>query len=296
MVDRVDQWRLFVAVATLGSFAAAARAERRSPQAVTRAIAALETRIGTRLLHRTTRSVSLTSEGARYLERSRRAIAELDALEAGDESATVRGTLSMTAPTLFGRLHVLPVVESFLRVHEAVDVRLLLVDRVVSLAEEGVDLAIRIGKLPDSSLRATKLGEVRSVLCASPAYIERAGLPRSPDDLSRHACIAFTGTTPIPDRWSFPRPGNRDVSVRVRPRLIVDDGQAAIDAAIAGLGIVRLFSYQVDRAIGEGRLRTVLAKREPRPAPVHLVHLPGIQARVATAFIDHGLEQLRARI
>jgi DNA-binding transcriptional LysR family regulator len=294
-MDRVDEWRLFAAVATRRSFAAAARAEGRSPQAVTRSIAALEARLGTRLLNRTTRSVSLTSEGERYLERSRRLVAEFDALEAapGEDQAALRGMLTVTAPVLFGRLHVLPVAADFLASHPAVDLRLTLVDRVVSLAEEGVDLAVRIGALPDSSLRALPVGQVRLVVCASPAYLARAGTPKSPTDLAGHACISFAGTTPIPDRWAFAR---REKGVAVRARLMVNSGEAAIDAAVRGLGLVRLLSYQVDQLVAERALRVVLAAFEPPPVPVQLVHLPGVQARVAVAFAAAAAPLLRERL
>src|SRR6185295_15988425 len=173
-MDRTEEWRVFVAVAGRRSFAEAARALRRSPQAVTRSVAALEQRLGARLLNRTTRSVSVTSEGERFLERGRRVLAELDALESTpDATAPLAGRLSVTAPVLFGQLHVAPLVGAFLAQHPALDARLLLVDRVVSLAEEGIDLAVRIGPLPDSSLRARQVGQVRWVVCASPSYLSR---------------------------------------------------------------------------------------------------------------------------
>lgn len=293
-MDRVDEWRVFVAVASRQSFAGAARALARSPQAVTRAVAALETRLGTRLLNRTTRSVSLSSEGERYLERGRRALAEFDALEAPvDANAALGGTLSITAPVLFGQLHVLPVVTAFLARHPSIEVRLMLLDRVVALAEEGLDVGVRIGDLPDSALRSRLVGHVRTVVCASPEYLARAGVPRAPDALARHDCIAFTGTSPILDRWSFPGGGRRERSVAVRARLRVNSAQAAIDAALAGVGVARVLSYQVDRLVADGRLRVLLQRFEPPPLPVHLVWLPGVQPRAATAFIDFAHKALR---
>ena len=296
-MDRIDEWRVFVTVATHLSFTRAARALGRSPQAITRAVAALETRVGTRLLNRTTRAVSLSSDGERYLVRSRRALVELDALEARpDASAALRGTLAVTAPVLFGQRHVMPVVDELLRANPELDARVSLLDRVVSLAEEGFDLGVRIGGLPDSSLRASRVGSVRAVVCASPAYLRRRGLPRSPDDLSTHDCIAFAGTTPTADRWTFPRPGGRDRSIAVRARVIVNVGQAAIDAALAGLGLVRVLSYQVDRLVREKKLRIVLAEHEGAPVPVHVVHLPGVQSRAASAFVELASERLRARL
>src|SRR5499427_2996358 len=271
-MDRTEEWRAFVAVAGRRSFVEAARALRRSPQAITRAVAALEGRLGARLLNRTTRSVSVTGDGERYLERGRRLLAELDALEsAPDARAPLAGRLAVTAPVLFGQLHVAPLVRAFLQQHPEVEARLLLVDRVVSLAEEGVDLAVRIGPLPDSSLRARLLGQVRWVVCASPAYLSRAGVPRAPEALARHTCISVDAGSPLADHWTFPRPGDRDRSVHLRPRLIVNTAQAGIDAAVAGLGIVRVLSYQVARALADKKLRLVLEPFAPPPVPIHFL-------------------------
>jgi len=287
-MDRSEEWRIFVAVASQKSFADAARQLGKSPQAITRAVAALESRLGTRLLNRTTRSVSLSSAGERLLERSRRVIADLDALEAFDESPELRGTLTITAPVQFGQLHVAPIVRTFLGKHAGASVRLLLLDRVVALAEEGIDLAVRIGDLPDSALLAQKVSEVRAVVVGSPAYLERAGTPRSLEALAKHTTIAFSTTTPVPDRWSF---GPR--SIAVAPRLIVNTAQAAIDAALAGMGLTRVMSYQVAKLVEAGKLRTVLVSSEPPPVPVHLVSLPGIQPRIARAFVDLAVPALR---
>ena len=296
-MDRLEEWRIFITVAGRRSFAQAARALGRSPQSITRAVAALEERLGTRLLHRTTRSVSLTSDGERYLERSRRALAEMDALELADEAdAPLTGRLSVTAPVLFGQLHVAPVLGELLARHPRLDARLELYDRVVSLADEGLDIGVRIGALPDSALRARVVGQVRAVLCASPGYLRRAGVPRSPEALARHDCIAFTGTTPIADRWAFARAGSRERTVAVRPRLVVNTGQAAIDAARAGLGIVRVLSYQIDREVADKELQVILRAYEPPPAPVHLLQLPGRPGRAATAFVELAAERLAARL
>ena len=286
-MDRSEEWRIFVEVASRGSFVAAARKLGRSPQAITRAIASLEWRLGTRLLNRTTRAVSLSHDGERYLERARRVVAELDALEAPPDTE-LRGTLSITAPVLFGQLHVVPVVSAFLAKHDAINVRLALLDRVVSLAEEGVDLAIRIGELADAALLARRLGEVRTVIVASPAYLEAHGTPRTPDALAKHACISFLGAA---DRWPV---GGK--SIRIAPRLVVNAGQAAIDAALAGLGLTRVLSYQVDRLVAQERLRIVLASAEPAPEPVQLLSLPGVQPRIASAFADYATAQLRKRL
>jgi DNA-binding transcriptional LysR family regulator len=296
-MDRLDEWRVFVTVASRRSFAQAARTLGRSPQAVTRAVAALEARLGTRLLHRTTRSVSLTDDGERYLGRGRALLAEFEALESGGAAdAPLAGRLALTAPLLFGQLHVLPVLTAFLAAHAQVDARLLLVDRVVSLAEEGVDVAVRVGPLPDSALRARLIGHVRSLVVASPDYLARAGVPRTVEALGRHPCIAFTGMAPIADRWSFPRPGRRERTVVVHPRLVVNSGQAAIDAAVAGLGIVRVLSYQVAALLQAGRLQRLLRASESPPVPVHFVQLPGAQTRTAAAFVDFALPRLRQRL
>ena len=295
-MDRSEEWRVFVAVAGRRSFVEAARALRRSPQAITRAVAALEQRLGVRLLNRTTRSVSVTGEGELYLERGRRVLAEMDALEsAPDTRAPLVGRLSITAPVLFGQLNVAPLVCAFLQQHPGVDARLLLVDRVVSLAEEGIDLAVRIGSLPDSSLRARLVGQVRWVVCASPAYLSRAGIPRAPEALARHACISFDAGSPVADRWSFPRGGGRERSVAFRPRLIVNTAQAGIDAAIAGLGIVRVLSYQVERPLAEKKLRLILEAFAMPPVPIHILQLPGVPNRLAAAFVDFAAARLRAR-
>ncbi|MGH6837167.1 MAG: LysR substrate-binding domain-containing protein, partial [Methylocella sp.] len=202
---RPEALTIFIAVAEQESFAEAARQLNRSPAAVTRAVAALEDHLRSRLLNRTTRSVSLTDAGTRYLESCRRLLAAYDELEALNfgESVEPRGVISITAPQMFGRLHVLPLVRSFLDRYVQVDVRLLLLDRVVSLVDEGLDLGVRLGHLPDSSLRAVRVGEVRRAIYASPEYLARNGVPRTPHDLANHRVIACTATTPIADRWSL---------------------------------------------------------------------------------------------
>lgn len=295
-MDRVDEWRIFTAVAGLRSFSAAARSLGRSPQAITRAIAALEQRLGTRLLNRTTRSVSLSGDGERYLVQSRRALAEFDMLETIDAKAELRGTLSVTAPVLFGQLHVAPVVGTFLDRHPAVDARVVWLDRVVSLADEGIDLGVRIGALPDSALLGRLLGHVRTVVCASPAYLDEAGTPRTPEALAKHACIGFGATSRLLERWTFPGDRGRERAVTVRARLTVNTAQAAIDAAVAGRGLTRVLSYQIDRLVAARQLRIVLGGFEPPPVPVHLVHLPGVQPRVALAFAEHAATALAKRL
>lgn len=288
-MDRIEEWRLFLAVAHASSFVKAARELGKSPQAATRAIAALEERLKTRLFHRTTRAVTLTDEGERMRERARRALAEIELLERPVDEGQLRGVVSITAPALFGQLHVLPIVTELLALHPELDARLVLLDRVVSLAEEGIDAGVRIGELPDSALRVRLVGHVRQMLCASPAYLERAGRPKNAAALAKHACIAFSATTPFQDRWQL-----GDITVTVRPRLTTPSGPAAIDAARAGVGIVRVLSYQVAAPIAAGELVPVLERHDSGPIPVHLVQLPGPATRAASAFVDLAYVRLKA--
>jgi len=296
-MDRLDAVTIFVAVAEQGSFAEAARHLSRSPASVTRAVAALEERLRVRLLNRTTRSVSLTDAGLRYLESCRRLLGAYDELEALNvgERVEPRGTINVTAPAMFGRLHVLPVVRSFLDRHPKVDIRLLLLDRVVSLVDEGLDLGVRLGPLPDSSLRAVRVGEVSRAVYASPEYIARHGVPRTPHDLGNHGVIACTTVTPIAERWTFH--GQRGVStVAVKPRLIVNSTDAAVDAALDGLGLTCIMTYQADPHAAAGRLQAVLVEHQPPPSPIHIVHPAGrhLPAKVRL-FLDHAAEGLRKK-
>jgi DNA-binding transcriptional LysR family regulator len=297
MQDRLDALTIFVAVAEQQSFAEAARQLGRSPASVTRALAALEERLQTRLLNRTTRSVALTDAGLRYLESCRRLLATYDELEAVNfgEGVQPRGWISVTAPTMFGRLHVLPLVRTFLGAYPQVDVQLLLLDRVVSLVDEGLDLGVRIGQLPDSSLQAIRVGQVRRVVCASPQYFARHGVPATPHDLSGLSVVACTAVTPIPERWSFYGPSGV-TSIAVTPRLVVNTTAAAVDAALGGLGVACLQSYQAEPHVAAGRLQTVLARYEPPPSPIHIVHPEGrhLPAKVRL-FLDHAAEGLRRK-
>jgi DNA-binding transcriptional LysR family regulator len=297
MQDRFDALTIFVAVAERQSFAEAARQLSRSPASVTRAVAALEERLQTRLFNRTTRSVALTDAGVRYLDGCRRLLATYDELEAVKfaERAEPRGWINITAPVMFGRLHVLPLVRSFLGDYPQVDVRLLLLDRVVSLVDEGLDLGFRVGQLPDSSLRAVHVGQVRRVVCATPQYIARHGLPSTPRDLRNHAVVACTAVTPIADRWSFRGPSGV-TSVAVLPRLVVNTTAAAVDAALDNLGFTCILSYQVESHIAAGRLQTLLVEYEPPPAPIHILHPAGrhLPARIRL-FLDHAADGLRRK-
>jgi DNA-binding transcriptional LysR family regulator len=257
-------------------------------------VAALEERFGQRLFNRTTRALSLTEAGEKLLERGRRLLAEYDdmsdALQGGDAP---RGVLTLTAPVMFGRLHIMPIVRDFLHEHPGIDVNLMLFDRVVSLVEDGIDLGLRIGKLPDSSLIAVRVGAVRRVLVASPDYLARAGVPGDPAGLADHAFIAVVGAAPPPSHWSLG--AEEDKTIRFRPRLTVNSVDAALDAATAGLGIVRLFSYQVADAVAQGRLVRILQDFEPPAAPIHLVRPPGRAPRKVVLFIETAADALRAK-
>jgi DNA-binding transcriptional LysR family regulator len=300
-MDRLDELAIFVAVAEQGSFVAAARRLGRSPSAVTRAVAALEDRLAVRLFNRTTRSVATTDAGARYLDLCRRALGEFEALElsAASERRVPAGRLTLTAPEMFGRLHLLPIAQDFMRDYPKVGVSLLLLNRIVSFVDEGIDLGIRIAHLPDSSLRAIQVGTVRRVLCASPAYLARRGAPATPHDLAAHDCIAVSGAVAggaVPaDRWSFGG-GKKTAAVAVTARLVVNTVQAALDAAVAGGGLVHVLSYQAAPLEETGALRRVLAGWEPPPIPVHIVHPEGrYLAPTIRLFIDRAAAALRGR-
>ena len=288
---------IFVAVAERQSFAEAARQLGRSPPSVTRTIAALEQRLQTRLFNRTTRSVALTDAGASYLESCRRLLADYEEIEAVNfgERVEPRGRINVTAPVMFGRLHVLPLVQSFLDQYSEVNLRLLLVDRVVSLVDEGLDLGVRIGQLPDSSLRANRVGQVRRIVCATPEYIACHGAPATPRDLGGHSLVACTAVTPIPDRWPFHAPGGV-ISISVTPRLVVNTTAAAVDAALGHLGLTCVRSYQAEPHMADGRLQTVLVDYEPPPSPIHIVHPEGryLSPKIRL-FLDHVAEGLRRK-
>lgn len=262
----------FVAVCETESLTAAARRLGLSLSVMSRQIAALETRLGARLLYRTTRSISLTDAGSRYLERARRILADLEEAEraAQSERAEPWGRLSVTAPLIFGRLHVAPLLARLVERHPDVTVELSLSDRFVNLVEEGHDLAIRIGHLPDSQLIARRFGETRRALVASPAYLEKASAPLHPADLVKFATIAFMPIAP-PFDWHFAEAG-ADLGIRLAPRFVTNSGDTAIALALDGAGIARVLYYQVRGAIAGGRLLEVLAPFAPEPMPIHAVY------------------------
>jgi DNA-binding transcriptional LysR family regulator len=294
-MDRFETMRAFVAVAEAASFAGAARQLGQSPPAVTRAVAALEERIGARLLHRTTRSVRLTDAGARYLGDAKRILAELDEAEASAAGAHAapRGQLGLTAPVMFGRMYVAPLLLDFLARFPAVSARVMFADRLVDLMEEGLEVAVRIAHLEDSSLTAVRVGEVRRVICASPKFLAVNGRPRRPADLAGAAIVSFA-TGPVPDAWVFTKGGAVE-SLHPAARLSANSNDVTIAAAEAGAGFVRALSYQVAPQLSGGTLEIVLADYEEPPLPIHIVHIAGRRASARLrAFVDFAVERLRA--
>ena len=290
-MDRIDAMQAFLAVADLEGFAPAARRLGLSPSAVTRLIAALEERLGARLLQRTTRSVALTDAGQRYLARVRRILADVEEAEASiqDERTRPSGRLVVSAPIGFGRLHVSPVMSKYLKRYTEVSGELRLTDHMINLIEDGVDLAVRIGHLPDSSLVARQVGEMRRVVVASPGYLKARGEPKTPEAIASHQTVQFGATAASLD-WRFVREG-RDIRTASVPRLITNSADAAIQYAVKGGGLTRVMAYQAADALKRGRLKIVLAKFEQSPLPIHVVYPTSrlLSAKVR-AFIDLVLE------
>jgi DNA-binding transcriptional LysR family regulator len=293
----MNKWHamtVFVKVSELKSFAEAGRQFHMSPPAVSRIISALEAEIGARLLVRTTRSVKLTEAGERYFVDSRRIladVAEADSAAAGAYRKPT-GTLSVTAPALFGTQFVVPIMTDYLDQYPDVTGRSLFIDRVINIVEEDVDVAIRIGHLPDSGFAATQVGKVRRVICGSPAYFEKWGVPTTPTDLLKHRIVATTNAWASLD-WRFGC--QRKTSVHVSPRLLCSNNEAAITAAVDGWGLTRVLSYQIVSLLDEGKLQTVLSDFEEEALPIHVVHPDG---RLASAkvrkFVDLSVAHLRA--
>ena len=294
-MDRFHLMSVFVAVAEEESFAAAARRLGLSPPPVTRAVATLEEHLGIKLLTRTTRFVRATDAGLRYLESARRILVEVDAADedAAGVHAAPRGQLAVTAPVLFGSMFVMPGIVDYLERYPDVSVSALFLDRVVNLLEEGMDVGVRIGALPDSTMRAIPVGHVRRVVCAAPEYLKRHGKLKQPSQLARHTILAASPVSPTIE-WRF-ADGRKGVSVKVQPRLTVTSNEAAIQAALLGFGVTRLMSYQIATHLAAGRLQRVLADSEPPPLPIHVLHR---EARHASAkvrsFVDLLVERLRA--
>ena len=294
-MDRFLAMQVFVAVGEAQGFAAAARRLALSPPMVTRTIGALERQLGVKLLQRTTRIVRLTDAGARYLVDCKRLLSEVDDAEQAltGLQTELRGSLAITASVMFGRLFVAPILVQFLEQHPKVNGRAVLVDRVVDLIEEGLDVGVRIAHLSDASFMAIRVGTVRQVLCASPAYLKRNGVPQNPRDLSEFDAISFTADRATP-AWSFGS-GKKTLSVRPRSRLLVNSSEVAMDAAIGGAGITRVLSYMAASELKAGRLRVILREFEPEPIPIHVIHREGKQAAARVrAFVDLAVDRLRS--
>lgn len=296
-MDRLHLMSVYVAVVEAEGFAGGARKLHISPPAVTRAVAALEERLGVKLLNRTTRYMRMTEAGQRYYEDARRIIAMAN--EADDAvlgiNAAPRGLLTVTASVLFGRLFVMPRIVEYLSRYPAVEVNALFVDRVVNMMEEGVDVAIRIGDLPDSSYRALRAGSVRRVVCASPDYLAARGIPQIPEDMLSHDIILARGLNPS-NEMRFMRDG-QSLTVKLQPKLSVSDNASAAGAVEAGLGITCLLNYQIAEPLRDGKLKIVLGEFESPSVPVHILHREGSHSSAKIrSFVDLMAERLKTEL
>jgi DNA-binding transcriptional LysR family regulator len=295
-MDRLEAMSVLLAVVDAGSLSAASRRLGIPLTTVSRKVSELEAHLEARLLTRSSRQITLTDVGRSYLAACRRILEDVGEAEraASGQYSAPRGDLVIAGPIVFGRLHVLPIVTEFLKAYPDIDVRLTLADRVVNLLEDHIDVALRIGELPDSSLVATKVGSIRRVVCANRVYLTARGTPTSPNDLGGHDCITFEGLM-SPQAWSF-RMAKLETSVAIHSRLIVNTAEAAVDAAVAGLGVTRVLSYQIADARRAGALDVVLERFEPAPSPVNLVYSgQGLLPQKTRAFIDFAAQRLRAR-
>jgi DNA-binding transcriptional LysR family regulator len=296
-MDRLEAMSVLLAVVETGSLSAAGRRLGAPLSTVSRKISDLELLLGAKLFSRSSRRIVLTEAGQSYVAACKRILADVEEAEraASGEYRAPRGDLVITAPVVFGRIHVLPLVVSFLDAYPEIDIRLMLADRVFHLLDDHVDVALRIGALPDSSLVAIRLGQISRVVCGSPAYFAGKGMPETPQALSSHSCIGFEGLTSA-NGWTF-LAGATEQTIGVRCRLVVNTAEAAIDAAIAGLGVTRVLSYQVAEAIRAGLLVTVLREFEPEPWQVSLVHGgQGLLPLKLRAFLDFAAPRLRTAL
>jgi DNA-binding transcriptional LysR family regulator len=297
-MDRLEAMSLLVAAVETGSLSAAGRKLGSPLPTVSRKISDLEAHLGTRLLNRSTRSLSLTDAGEAYVAACRRILEQIDDAEraASGEYQTPKGDLVITAPIGFGRLHVLPVVTEFLRAYPDIDIQLFLSDRNVHLIDDHVDLAVRVGRLPDSSLVATRVGSERRIICGSPDFFARHGTPKVLDDLIGLPAVNFNSTASVAS-WDFAIAGSKTTqTIPIRARFAVNTAEAAIDAAVAGVGVTRVLHYQAARAIAEGKLQVVLTEFEPEPAPVNLVHAgQNLLPLKMRAFLDFAAPRIRGR-
>lgn len=293
-MDKLSAMAIFVAVVDEGGFAAAARKLKISPPVVTRAVTELEEGMGVRLLLRTTRVVRLTETGARYAADCRRILADVAETETSAAGAhgAPRGRLVITASVMFGAMYVTPIVTDYLRRYPETDVECRFLDRVVNMMDEGVDAAIRIGTLPDSSYQAVRVGQVRQMMCASPAYLAARGIPATPQDLAGHDLIAATPVTATND-WRFEYDG-KPQTVKIHPRLSSTSNDAALRAALDGFGITRVLSYMAAPYLADGRLSAILSPYETPAVPVSVVHHEGRHSsRKLRAFLDLAISTLR---
>jgi DNA-binding transcriptional LysR family regulator len=306
-MDRLESMSVLVAAVEAGSLSAAARRLGTPLATVSRKVSELEAHLRTRLLNRSSRKLTLTDAGLSYIAACKRILEDVGEAEraAAGEYSAPKGDLIITAPIVFGRLHVLPVAMAFLTAYPDIDIRIVLADRLVNLLEDHVDLAVRIGALPDSSLVATRIGAIRRIVCGSPAYFSARGTPKYPAELGRHDCITFEGLS-SPHAWDFTiakpkasgsKASRSDAPVPIHSRLVVNTAEAAIDAAVAGVGITRVLSYQIANAMQAGALAVVLEKFEPEPSPVSLVYAgQGLLPLKLRAFLDFAAPRLKARL
>lgn len=294
-MDRLDAMAVLLSVVENGSLSAASRALHSPLPTVSRKISELEAQLGVRLMTRTSRRVLLTEAGEHYVAAAREILGRVEEAErrASGEYLAPRGDLTITAPIVFGRLHVLPIITDFLKAFPSINIRLVMSDRSISLADEHIDVALRISTLSEKNLVAIRLGSIRNCLYANPDYLRMRGRPFHPRDLENHGCIAFEGV--LSNRfWNF-RDGNEEFAAPVRPRLSVNTAEAAVDAAAAGLGITRVMSYQAKKAVEAGLLEPLLEDFELEAAPVHLVHLSqGLMPLKLRTFLDFAAPRLRA--
>lgn len=296
-MDRFDAMSVLLAVTDAGSLSAGARRLGMPLATVSRKVSELEAHLHTKLLNRGSRRLELTDAGQSYVAACRKILEDVVEAEraASGEYRAPRGELVITAPIVFGRLHVLPIVGAFLKAYPDIEVRLTLADRVVNILEEHVDVALRIGELPDSSLIASRVGLIRRVVCASPDYLEARGTPVEPNDLESHDCVTFEGLMSSRS-WTFWDNGTPQ-AVTIHSRLVVNTAESAVDMAVAGLGLTRLLSYQIEAPLAEGKLAVVLERFEPPQVPVSLVYgSSGLLPLKLRAFLDFAMPRLKAKL
>lgn len=294
-MDRLDAMSVLLAVVQNGSLSAASRALHSPLPTVSRKVAELENHLGVRLITRTSRRIFLTEAGEHYVSAAREILGRVEEAErrVSGEYVAPRGDLTITAPIVFGRLHVLPIVTEFLKAFPDINIRLTMSDRPVNLADEHVDIALRIARLSESNMIATRLGSIRTTVYANPDYLRRNSTPLHPIEMEDHSCIAFEGVLSN-QFWTF-RDGSEVIAAPVRPRLSVNTAEAAVDAAASGLGITRVMSYQAKHAVEAGLLVPLLEAFEMEAAPVHLVYLPqGLMPLKLKTFLDFAAPRLRA--